>query len=222
MNTQFPNGELPGLNAMNDTLAFVKKLWGGMQVPGMVTPTVSLDELDKKIQDLKTVESWLNVNMNMLRGTIQALEVQRATIATFKAMSENFAQAMKTEHSEPASASTSTSDWPPSRKAPSPTAEAPEPAEPVAAAADVDDDKDAPSAMPLSNPAAWWNLLQDQFKQAVSNAKLDVPVAAPAVKETPAKVTPAAKTSAKAAPKAAKKAPAKPRAKPATKPAARG
>jgi hypothetical protein len=67
---------------MNDTLDFVKSLWGSMSVPGLTAPTLSVEELDKKINDLKAVESWLNLNMSMLRGSIQALEVQRGTIAT--------------------------------------------------------------------------------------------------------------------------------------------
>ena len=81
---------LPGFDAMADTLEFVKKMWGGAHastgIPGMVMPTLSLDEVNKQIADLKAVESWLSVNMNMLRGTIQALEVQAATISTLQAM----------------------------------------------------------------------------------------------------------------------------------------
>src|SRR5690349_17293896 len=90
---------MPGAGSMTDTFDFVKNLWGmmgvpGMNAPGMVVPTLSVEELDKKIGDLKAVESWLNVNMSMLRGTIQALEVQRATIATLKSMGESFSEAV--------------------------------------------------------------------------------------------------------------------------------
>ena len=76
-----PNmSNIPGMGAMTDTLDFVKNLWGGMSVPGMgipgmVMPTLSVEEINKQIADLKAVESWLTLNMNMLRGTIQALEV---------------------------------------------------------------------------------------------------------------------------------------------------
>jgi hypothetical protein len=75
-----------GASGMSDPLGWIKRLWGSMQVPGMVTPPMSLDELDQKIQDLKTVESWLNVNMSMLRGTIQTLEVQRATLSALQSL----------------------------------------------------------------------------------------------------------------------------------------
>ncbi|CAN5772217.1 hypothetical protein BH11PSE12_BH11PSE12_24350 [soil metagenome] len=188
MSSPFSGNDNSALGAMSDPLNFVKNLWGGMQVPGMVTPTVSVDELDKKIKDLKTVESWLNVNMTMLRGTIQALEVQRSTIATLKSMGETFAQQMsKATEAAAATGETGTantnSGWP------MPAAEAskkpvPEPetvaaataaqpvseAKPEAKSAASTDKTEAASASPFANAANLWNLLQDQFKQAVSSA----------------------------------------------------
>ena len=124
-NSQIPN--------MTDTLDFVKNLWGGMGVPGMTAPTLSVDDLDKKIADLKAVEAWLALNSSMVRGTIQALEVQRGTLAALKSMGDAFAKAAE----QPASGK----------------------------------DTSAAGAMPpFADPAAWWNTLQDQFKQAVSTA----------------------------------------------------
>ena len=78
-NPQMPN--IPGAAVMTDTLDFVKNLWGsmgvpGMAIPGITAPTLSIEELDKKINDLKAVEAWLNLNMTMLRGTIQAYRIQ--------------------------------------------------------------------------------------------------------------------------------------------------
>jgi ribosomal protein L29 len=32
-----------------------------MGVPGITAPTMSVEELDKKINDLKAVEAWLNL-----------------------------------------------------------------------------------------------------------------------------------------------------------------
>ncbi len=91
---------LPGAGMVSDTLDFVKNLWGSMQVPGvtlpgMAAPTLSLEELDKKINDLKAVEAWMNLNLGMLRGSIQALEVQRGTIATLKSMGATLSNAVK-------------------------------------------------------------------------------------------------------------------------------
>ena len=42
-----------------------------------VTPTLDPAELDKRIQDLKSVQFWLDQNAKALSATIQALEVQR-------------------------------------------------------------------------------------------------------------------------------------------------
>lgn len=212
MSNPFSGTEIPGMNAMGDTLSFVKKLWGSMQVPGMVAPPMSLDELDKKIQDLKTVESWLTVNMNMLRGTIQALEVQRATIAALQSLGESFAQhaqqagamaeqatasfaaansAGSASSKASSTASNSNADWPmhpAAAKAPEPDPDEevdesvddmpPETVEPIASQEEEkSEEKSAEKTVTQSdasaqfvNPAAWWGLLQEQFKQAVSKA----------------------------------------------------
>lgn len=159
LNPQMPN--ISGSGAVTDTLEFVKNLWGSMAIPGiggpgMAAPTVSIDDLDKKIADLKAVESWLNVNMSMLHGTIQALEIQRGTLATLKAMGASFAAAVQ----PPPAASNGAAKSPPAAaSAPSPSSDA--------APAEGEGDA-AAAAMP--NPALWWNLLQDQFKQAVTAA----------------------------------------------------
>jgi hypothetical protein len=70
-----------------DPFEFMKKLWNpmGLPMPGMVAPTLDLDAVEKKITDLKSVENWLNLNLNMLRLSIQGLEMQRNTLAAMKA-----------------------------------------------------------------------------------------------------------------------------------------
>jgi hypothetical protein len=83
---------------MQDPLAFVRSLWGGMGIslPGMVTPTLDVDELDKRINDLKAVEGWLRMNLSMLQMTIQGLEMQRTTLSAVQSMSQ---MASATAHS---------------------------------------------------------------------------------------------------------------------------
>ena len=75
---------------MNDPLAFVRNMWSGMGVsmPGMVTPTFDVDELEKRITDLKAVEGWLRMNLSMLQMTIQGLEMQRTTLTAVQAMGQ--------------------------------------------------------------------------------------------------------------------------------------
>ncbi|MDN2698978.1 hypothetical protein O0882_21910 [Janthinobacterium sp. SUN073] len=208
-NPQMP--QIPGAAVVTDTLDFVKNLWGSMSVPGMgmpgiTAPTMSVEELDKKISDLKAVEAWLNLNTSMLRGSIQALEVQRGTIATLKSMGASLAAAItqpgaseKTVFESVPYASAFFQQATPAAPAPAPKpAPAPAPApEPAAAAPD---DAGNQAAAQLANPSAWWNLLQDQFKQAVSTAMSpDAASAAAASFGGGAKAKPAASKSAKPA-----------------------
>jgi hypothetical protein len=74
-----------------DPMEFLKTLWGntGMPLPGLVTPTLDTNELDKRITDLKAVEGWLKTNLGMLQMTIQGLEMQRATLAAMQAISQS-------------------------------------------------------------------------------------------------------------------------------------
>ena len=75
-------------DSLPDPFEFMKKLWNpmGLPMPGMVAPTLDVEEVEKKIADLKSVENWLNLNLNMLRLSIQGLEMQRSTLAAMKAV----------------------------------------------------------------------------------------------------------------------------------------
>ena len=63
-----------------DPFEMFRRLWGplGVPVPGMTMPTLDPQEIDKRIQELKSVEVWLSMNLNMLRAAIQGLEMQKA------------------------------------------------------------------------------------------------------------------------------------------------
>ena len=85
-----------------DPFEFMKTLWNpmGLPMPGMVAPTLDIDAVEKKITDLKSVENWLNLNLNMLRLSIQGLEMQRNTLAAMKSMQPGPADsAAKSENS---------------------------------------------------------------------------------------------------------------------------
>lgn len=223
---------LPGANAVTDTLEFMKSLWGsakipGVNLPGMVMPTLSVEEINKQIADLKAVESWLTVNMNLLHGTIKALEVQSATISTLQSMSANFSAAM-----QPLTGKTAAPDEAPpafespfaraAARPPEPKASAPQPApaapEPSASAPTSAGPAPALNVTPSANPAAWWNMLQEQFKQAVATATVPVTAAVDAAKRgAPAKSAMARAGQASGAAAAAEKTRAAPKAKKATK-----
>ena len=84
-------------NQVQDPLNFMRNMWGkmGFTLPGMVAPTFDLEELDKRIKDMKAVEGWLRMNLSMLQMTIQGLEMQRTTVSTVQTMSKMAVDAAK-------------------------------------------------------------------------------------------------------------------------------
>jgi hypothetical protein len=88
----------------NDPLNFMRNMWGnmGFSLPGMVAPTFDLEELDKRIKDLKAVEGWLRMNLSMLQMTIQGLEMQRTTVNTVQTMGQMASDAARKMGDQPA------------------------------------------------------------------------------------------------------------------------
>jgi hypothetical protein len=90
----------------NQSLDMLKTMWGqgavgqAGQFPfttdaskaaggfGSAFPGLDVDELEKRIKDLKSVENWLNLNLNILKSTIQGLEVQHATMMALKSFGD--------------------------------------------------------------------------------------------------------------------------------------
>jgi hypothetical protein len=124
----------------------------------MMAPLTNVEELDKRITDMRAVEQWLKLNLNMLQSAIQALEVQRATLATLRAFGAFAQQSM----AQPpvASASAFASAPPPERPRAGPAAAK----EANDADASASDETEAAGA-PGYDASAWWNLLQSQFNQ---------------------------------------------------------
>ena len=73
-----------------DPLEMFRRLWGplGVPIPGVAVPTFDPDEVDKRIAELRSVEAWLNMNLNMIKFSIQGLELQRAALQAMKTASE--------------------------------------------------------------------------------------------------------------------------------------
>jgi hypothetical protein len=86
----------PSQQGMPDPFEFLKKFWAPMGLPmsgptgafgtGMMFPTTNVEELEKRVADLRSVETWLGLNLEMIRTTIQGLEAQKATLAAFQSM----------------------------------------------------------------------------------------------------------------------------------------
>ena len=90
-------GSLPFANPVGDSFELMKKMWGfaglpglpgagnlasmasriPQQLPNMFAPTLDVNELEKRIADLRAVEQWLELNASILRTTIQSLGCRR-------------------------------------------------------------------------------------------------------------------------------------------------
>jgi len=214
----------------SDPLEFVRNMWGnmGFSLPGMVTPTMDVDELEKRITDMKAVEGWLKMNLNMLQMSIQGLEMQRATLMTIRHMGEAVrrrSEAAPEEVPEEAAPNpfAAWSTWMNSQMAPAAEAPAepePEPEEaPAAAEADpaashaaseAAANAFANAAAAATNAAAaamWpWQLMGEQADKAAPPA----PAKKATRRSTAKRATTAKSGAAKAAPRTAAKKPASP------------
>jgi len=170
-------------------------------MPGMaswVAPTLSIEDIDKRIQELKSVLFWLEQNTTALKATIQAMEVQKMTLTTLQSMNVNMADLAKaftakppTPEAAPAAAAASaaaksrTSLFTPK---PAPQAET-EPVTPQASASSADATAQAgadssadkaesgsasEAAKPAVDPMQWWGALTQQFQGIAAAALKDV------------------------------------------------
>jgi hypothetical protein len=77
---------MPEDKPAQDPFDMFRRLWGplGVPLPGMAMPTFDPQEVEKRIAELRSVEAWLNMNLNMLKFAIQGLELQRATLQAMR------------------------------------------------------------------------------------------------------------------------------------------
>jgi hypothetical protein len=176
----------------------------GSAIPGMgqwIAPTLDPDELEKRIEELRTVQFWLEQNARMLGATIQALEVQRMTLSTLKTM--NMPVAEMTEafrlrpgkpaapDSAPAAAAAGSTEHAAKVKVTPATSGGPAPA--------------ATGAVLGADPVQWWGALTKQFTELAAKTLAEtMPDAARAKASSAARKT-AGKTRAPAPKKRAAK-----------------
>lgn len=88
-----------GNNPLLRSMDMMAQAWKNMASGGAgdlgsgMMPSLSPDDLDRRIRDLRAVESWLQLNLSMLSTTIQGLEIQRSTLAAIKTMAQQGTQA---------------------------------------------------------------------------------------------------------------------------------
>ncbi|SCK34714.1 hypothetical protein VAR608DRAFT_3108 [Variovorax sp. HW608] len=199
---------------------FLKNLAGGSAAagvtPGMpslaswVAPTLSVEEVDKRIQELRTVQFWLEQNGHALKATIQALEVQKMTLSTLRGMNVQMEDLASVFTRQAAAA-------PEPAPAPAPKAE-PKKAEPAADAEETEaaakpsrraraggnGSAAAGDGAGVVDPLQWWGALTQQFQQIASAAlqeaaHLKMPAMAQPSSGAAAQKAPAAKSAKKPA-----------------------
>ena len=152
-----------------------------------VAPTMNVEELDKRIQELKTVQFWLEQNTNALKATIQALEVQKMTLSTLQGMNVNMQDLAKAftakmpDLGQAAAAAAAAEET-----------KANEAAEPAAQASNANAESASSSTKdngPAVDPMQWWGSLTQQFQNIAAAAVKDVAAQAPKDKPKAARKT---------------------------------
>lgn len=159
------------------------------QLPNLanwVAPTISVEELEKRIEELKSVQFWLEQNSRALAATIQALEVQKMTLATLKGMNFNVgdvANAFKLKTADTvlggvqkagetlAHAAQAVSGA--ASRAADMVEPSPEPAGKSSTAKKSPKAKAKAEAASLIDPMQWWGALTQQFQHIAANAMKD-------------------------------------------------
>jgi hypothetical protein len=80
-----------------DFFEFMQKMWNpmGFPIPGMIAPTMNVEDLDKKIAELKAVETWLTMNTGFVQMTVKTLQMQRAGLESLQAAGKAAADSIK-------------------------------------------------------------------------------------------------------------------------------
>jgi len=159
------------------------------QLPNLgnwIAPTLNVEELDKRVQELKAVQFWLDQNAAALKATIQALELQKMTLATLKGMNFNMgevANAFKLKVGDsPLAGTPRTADKPKGFAGleipPSAFQTSKEKADTGPDASEKSPDSgpessDAP-ATGMADPMQWWGALTQQFQTIAAEAMKEV------------------------------------------------
>ena len=144
--------------------------------PGWVAPTLDPEELEKRIQELKTVQFWLEQNAKAVGATIQALEVQRMTLATLKGMNMSFqdlADSLKFKTPEPSAESSTASKFSFTQTQAAEPEAAPQPKAKSKARKPRASKAQAAGAMGM-DASHWWGSLTDQFQHIAQHAMKDM------------------------------------------------
>jgi hypothetical protein len=145
------------------------------QMPNLsnwIAPTLNLEELEKRIDELKAVHFWLDQNSKALGATIQALEVQKMTLATLKGMNFNMgdvANALKLKAADTVFSGVQKV----SEKAADTARTVSSTASGAKAKARKAGGKASGAQAGVVDPLQWWGALTQQFQQIAATAMKD-------------------------------------------------
>ena len=159
---------VPGFDFLQGLL---KNACAGLPNMGQwVAPTLDPAELDKRIQELKTVQFWLEQNARLLATTIQAMEVQRMTLSTLQTMNLPLADISNALRLKPLGGHAEGA----AEAADDASEAAPEPRKtPAQSAPKTRSSTKAPAAV---DPLQWWGALTQQFTELATQAVKDTAV----------------------------------------------
>jgi hypothetical protein len=83
-------------NVPKDWFELMQKMWNpaSFPMPGMITPTIDLEEIDKKIAELKAVENWLTMSTGFVQMTIKTLQMQKSALESLQAAGDAAAKSV--------------------------------------------------------------------------------------------------------------------------------
>ena len=208
-------------NLMLNSMKMMGQAWQNFATMAPQASTMAMDpnELDKRIEELKAVESWLKLNLSMLSSSIHSLEIQKANLQNFNSLMEMMSEPIKAaQASSEAAAEHSKSKVKTKADVKEATPAQSESTAETTEAADNNDEQTSfaeTSSLVQEQALNWFNLLGDQFKNIVASVASATPVEEPTetatsatedVKATAKKAT--KKVAKKATKSAAKKTPA--------------
>lgn len=182
-NDNFGFGKLvPGFDFLQNLARGASQAMPGMPaLSSWIAPTLSVEEIEKRIGELRAVQFWLEQNGRALGATIQALEVQKMTLSTLNGMNVSMgelASALKV----PAPAGAAAKPVPESPFAADAAAATAKTAARKAKAAETRGAKaETAGNGGAVDPLAWWTSLTQQFQQIAADAMKDVAGAQQAV-----------------------------------------
>jgi hypothetical protein len=147
------------------------------QLGHWIAPTMSVEELEKRIAELKAVQFWLDQNATALKATIQALEVQKMTLATLHGMNVNMsemAKAFSVKMPESAASPVAAEPAEPSKGRQFSGLEVPETSYQQREPAPAPEAAEAPAAAGGVDPMQWWGALTHQFQSIAASALKEV------------------------------------------------